>query len=71
MNEATRVISLHITLHRSNIFPDLELLLPGFTIAVKVSTGLAENRNRTPNLISVGPNQGLDYLFMTQYKSAS
>ncbi|NIG59582.1 microtubule-associated protein 2 isoform X5 [Pontoporia blainvillei] len=36
MKEATRVITLHITLHQSNILPDLELLLPGFAIAFKV-----------------------------------
>ena len=71
MKEATRVITLHITLHQSNIFPDLELLLSGFAIAFKVSTRLPENRNRTANLKSVGPNQGLDYLFTTQYKSAN
>lgn len=66
MKEATRVITLHITLHLSNIFPDLDLLL-----SLKMNTGLPENRNETPNLKSVGPNPDLAYLYMAWFRSAS
>lgn len=66
IKELTRVITtLHIIFHQNNVFSDLDLLLSEFAIIFKKNNGLPENRNKTPNLKSVEPNQGLDYLYTT------
>lgn len=47
------------------IAPYLNFLLSGFAIVFKMNPGLPENRNKTPNIKSVGCKQGMDYLCIT------
>lgn len=47
LKEATRVIALHFTFYQSDIFPDLDSLLPGFAVVFKMNTGLLGNRDKT------------------------